>query len=38
MDLEEIGYEGWTGLIWRKIEISCGFCEHGNEGLAFIKG
>jgi hypothetical protein len=38
MDLEEMGYEGWTGFIWRKMEISCEFYEHGNERSGFIRG
>lgn len=33
-----MAYEGWTGFIWRKIEIRCRFCEYGNERSGFMKG
>jgi hypothetical protein len=27
----------WIGLIWLRIGISGGSCEHGNDPLGFIK-
>jgi hypothetical protein len=31
MNLREIGWMQWTGLMWLRIGISRWLCEHGNE-------
>jgi hypothetical protein len=37
MDLHEVGWGAWTGLIWLRTGTVVGFCECGNELLGFIK-
>jgi len=36
MDLKEVGWETWTGLIWLRIGTVAGTCECGNELLVSI--
>jgi hypothetical protein len=31
MDLQEVGWEAWTGLIWLRIGTVAGACDCGNE-------
>jgi len=35
VDLQEVGWRAWTGLIW--LMIGTGSCEWGNEPLGSIK-
>jgi hypothetical protein len=38
MDIQEVGYEVWTGLSWLRIETGDGhICECGNEYSGFMK-
>jgi hypothetical protein len=37
MDLQEVGREAWTGLIWLRIETGAGRCECGKEPFGSIK-
>jgi hypothetical protein len=37
MDIQETGWEGWTGFIWKRAGTVAGCCEHGNEPPGSIK-
>jgi hypothetical protein len=37
MDLQEVGWGAWTGLIWLRIGTGAGSCECGNEPSGFLK-
>jgi hypothetical protein len=37
MDLQEIGYGAWTGLMWIRIRRGGSTCKGDNESLVFIK-
>jgi hypothetical protein len=37
MDLQDVGGEAWTGLIWLRIRQVVGDCECGNEPSGSIK-
>jgi hypothetical protein len=37
MDLQEVGWGAWTGLIWLMIGQVAGCCECGNEPSGSIK-
>jgi hypothetical protein len=37
MDLQEVGWGAWTGLIWLRIRVGGGSCECYNELSDSIK-
>jgi hypothetical protein len=37
MDLRDVGWGVWTGLIWLKIGPSSELCENGNEPSGSVK-
>jgi hypothetical protein len=37
MDVQEVGWGAWTGLIWLRIGTRGSSCECGNEPLGLIK-
>jgi hypothetical protein len=37
MDLQELGYGGWTGLCWFSVGTGGGHCECGNKHSGSIK-
>jgi hypothetical protein len=37
MDLRELGWKAWTGLIWLRMGQDARFCERGNEPSVSIK-
>jgi hypothetical protein len=38
MDLEEMEWRVWIGLIWLKVGTDGGSCEHGDEPPSSING
>ena len=37
LNLQEVGWEAWTGLIWLRIGTGGGHFKRGNEPLVYIK-
>jgi hypothetical protein len=37
MDLQEVGWGAWTGMMWLRVGTGAGCCECGNESSSSIR-